>query len=85
MFSDLNCRTSQLGTTGLQTWCVLVNFEYLAKFEIGQLKMRFTPQPDQLGIKTGGVLKIAGHFPKLLFSDLKCQTSRLGNTGLYTF
>ena len=47
--------------------------------------MRFTPQPDQLGIKTGGVLKIAGHFKQLLFFDSNCQTSRLGTKEHQTF
>ena len=31
------------------------------KWEIGQLRASFTPQPDHLGIKTGSVLKIAWH------------------------
>ena len=56
---------------------------FLSKIrKIGQLQMRFTPQPDQLGIKTGGVLKIAGHFQQLLFFDSNCQTSRLGTKEL---
>ena len=44
--------------------------------------MQFTPHSDQLGIKTGGVLTIAGHSLQLLFLDLNSQTSRLETIGL---
>ena len=45
---------------------------FLSKIrKISQLRTRFTPHSDQLGIKTGGVLKIAGHFLQLLSFALK--------------
>ena len=44
--------------------------------------MQFTPQPDDLGIKSGGVLKIGWHALSTLFSDKKSQTSRLGTIRL---
>ena len=53
------------------------------KFQnITQLQTSFAPQSDHLGIKTRGVLKIAGHQLQLIFSDLNCQTSRLETIGL---
>ena len=45
-------------------------------------KSQFSKQPSKLGIKSGGVLKIAGHFQPLLGFDLNCQASRLGTIGL---
>ena len=47
--------------------------------------MQFAPYSEHLGIKTWGVLKIAWHAEHLFFSDLNCQNSRLGTTGLWTW
>ena len=49
--------------------------------KISQLWMRYSHNPDEVGIKTWCVLQITWHVVSTLFSDINCQRTHLGAVG----